>query len=162
MHKVKFTNFRCFADTPPIEIRPITFLVGENSAGKTSFLAGARYLMGCFARSPKNPFNSDPYYLGGFEQIAHYRGGRGGRAKGFSLSIDVAGDDPAVLAGGARRQGRHAGDVPQQRARPRGIVHHDRHRVVDVQPHTGRGGCQAACQEAVTTSALQDLGAILA
>jgi predicted ATPase len=99
MHKVKFTNFRCFADTPPIEIRPITFLVGENSAGKTSFLAGARYLMGCFARSPKNPFNSDPYYLGGFEQIAHYRGGRGGRAKGFSLSIDVAGDDPGNSIG---------------------------------------------------------------
>ena len=43
MFSVSVKNFRCFAEPPPVEIRPITFLVGENSAGKTSFLAATRH-----------------------------------------------------------------------------------------------------------------------
>jgi hypothetical protein len=74
MFRVKLTDVRCFAETAnPVEILPITFLVGENSAGKTTFLAGSRLLFENFLRIPQNPFNKDPYYLGGFDQIAHYR-----------------------------------------------------------------------------------------
>src|ERR1700733_4028949 len=73
MFRVQLTNFRCFAESPPLEVLPVTFLVGENSAGKTTFLAAVRFLRESFLRSGENPFNRDPYYLGGFEQIAHYR-----------------------------------------------------------------------------------------
>jgi hypothetical protein len=86
MYQIELSGFRCFDRIPPVEIRPMTFLVGENSAGKTSFLAGARYLLQAFSPASQNPFNRDPYFLGGFEQIAH-RQARGGVADNFSLSI---------------------------------------------------------------------------
>jgi predicted ATPase len=87
MYRVQFTDFRCFGETAAVEIRPITLLIGENSAGKTSFLAGLRFLLESLAPQSRNPFNRDPYFLGGFDQIAHYRGGRGGRAKKFTMSL---------------------------------------------------------------------------
>jgi len=91
MFRVQLTNFRCFAEATPLEVLPITFLVGENSAGKTSFMAAVRLLLES-VRSPQNPFNKDPYYLGGFDQIAHYRRGIRGRAKSFSLGITLPKD----------------------------------------------------------------------
>lgn len=48
--------------------------------------------MESFLRSPQNPFNRDPYFLGGFDQIAHYRGGVKGRAKQFCLEITIPAD----------------------------------------------------------------------
>jgi len=89
MYRVQFNDFRCFGLGEPVEIRPITLLVGENSAGKTSFLAGLRFMLESLSRQSRNPFNRDPYFLGGFDQIAHYKGGRGGRAKSFCMSIYV-------------------------------------------------------------------------
>ncbi len=99
MFRIQLTNFRCFADTPPLEVLPVTFLVGENSAGKTTFLAAVRMLLESFTLSSGSPFNRDPYYLGGFDQIAHYRGGRPGRAKSFSLQVQLpaSGQRPAAL-----------------------------------------------------------------
>lgn len=38
MESIRLKNFRCFEDTGDIEIRPLTFLVGANSSGKSSFL----------------------------------------------------------------------------------------------------------------------------
>jgi hypothetical protein len=36
MYKINLTNFRCFAELPrPLEVLPITFLVGENSSGNS-------------------------------------------------------------------------------------------------------------------------------
>jgi hypothetical protein len=67
-------------------VLPVTFLVGENSAGKTTFLAAVRLLLESFLRAGENPFNRDPYYLGGFEQIAHYRGGSPGEQDHFHFS----------------------------------------------------------------------------
>jgi predicted ATP-dependent endonuclease of OLD family len=87
MFRVQLNNFRCFTETPSLEVLPITFLVGENSAGKTTFLAAVRQLIEGFLRPSESPFNRDPYFLGGFDQIAHYRGGKPGRAKSFSLQI---------------------------------------------------------------------------
>src|SRR5690606_17846946 len=95
MLKIQLTSFRCFYEQPELELRPITFLVGENSAGKTTFMAAVRILMESFIRVPQNPFNRDPYYLGGYDQIAHYRGGVKGRAKSFCLEVTVpAGEGP--------------------------------------------------------------------
>ena len=38
MDTIRFKNYRCFDDTKEIEIKPLTFLLGSNSSGKSSFL----------------------------------------------------------------------------------------------------------------------------
>lgn len=85
--KISVTDFRCFHMAEDINVRPVNILVGENSAGKSSFLAAVRFLLDLFRDDAKPTFNRDPFYLGSYEQIAHYRGGRFGRAKEFSFSF---------------------------------------------------------------------------
>lgn len=79
-------NFRGFHKQGFTRVRPITILVGENSAGKTSYLAACKYVAD-FLSGGEPSFTNDPFQLGTFEQIAHTRGGRGGRAKQFSLRL---------------------------------------------------------------------------
>ena len=90
MYRVQFEDFRCFGKAAPVEVRPITLLIGENSAGKTSFLAGLRVALESFTPGSVNPFNRDPYFLGGFEQIAHIGIRRGVSAKRFHISVQSA------------------------------------------------------------------------
>lgn len=85
--KIKIKDFRCFHETPEVELRPITLLVGENSAGKTSFLAALRFALEFVNRGIEPSFNRDPFFLGSFDSIAHFRGGKFGRAKSFSFEI---------------------------------------------------------------------------
>lgn len=82
-------NFRCFQNVEPVDIRPLTLLVGENSTGKTSFLAALRFATELFQRGTQASFNKDPYSLGSFKEIAHYRGGRAGRADDFSFYLSI-------------------------------------------------------------------------
>ena len=75
-------DFRCFAGRNEVPIRPLTLLVGENSTGKTSFLAAVRAAHDL--RTGTAPaFNKEPFNLGSYDEIANYRGGRAGRAKSF-------------------------------------------------------------------------------
>lgn len=107
MFKVRLSDFRCFAgDAPPVEVLPITFLVGENSAGKTTFMAAARLLLESLKPAITNPFNREPYRLGGFEQISHYRGGGRGRAERFCLELLVPPSD-APAPRGNKTESRH-------------------------------------------------------
>ena len=69
--RLSLTNFRAFAATGPLEIRPLTFLVGENSAGKTSFLAALNYIWQIRVHRPLPSFNESPFDLGTFEEIVH-------------------------------------------------------------------------------------------
>lgn len=87
MFEVSFENFRGFKTTGYIPVRPLTLLVGENSAGKTSFLAAVRYLLDLLAGEDAPSFNKDPFHLGTFQHIAHYRGGKAGRASSFILRL---------------------------------------------------------------------------
>ncbi|SDO39021.1 AAA domain-containing protein, putative AbiEii toxin, Type IV TA system [Lutimaribacter pacificus] len=80
-------DFRGFHNQGYVPVRPITILVGENSAGKTSFLAGMKYVQDFLSNRAEPSFNSDPFQLGTFDQISHFRGGRGGRASQFSISL---------------------------------------------------------------------------
>jgi putative AbiEii toxin of type IV toxin-antitoxin system/uncharacterized protein DUF3696 len=95
--KISLQDFRCFHKVPEIPLRPINILVGENSTGKSSFLAAVRFLLALTQRTTKASFNKDPFFLGSYEQIAHYRGGRYGRAKTFSFSMTGALDKEFVL-----------------------------------------------------------------
>jgi len=85
--RIELDQFRVFAHTGEVSIRPITLLTGGNSAGKSSFLAALRYMSDVDFLSATTPsFNKDPFYLGSYEQIAHYRGGKAGRSKTFSFT----------------------------------------------------------------------------
>lgn len=90
--RISLRDFRCFHQPLPVEVNKLNILVGENSAGKTSFLAAIRFLMDLLKRQESASFNRDPFHLGSYEQIAHYRGGRFGRAKSFSFELE--GDIP--------------------------------------------------------------------
>ncbi len=63
---------RCFAEHQTLEIRPLTFLVGENSTGKTTALACFHVLTN-YLRNGDLDFNSDPYALGTFKDIVRNR-----------------------------------------------------------------------------------------
>jgi len=59
---------RCFAERQTFEIRPLTFLVGENSTGKTTALA-CFHVLADFLSGKGIDFNSDPYSMGVFRDI---------------------------------------------------------------------------------------------
>lgn len=87
MYEIALTDFRGFHAQDYVEIRPLTVLVGENSAGKSSFLAAIKFSIDAMSDYGFPSFNNDPFQLGTFQQIAHFRGGKAGRAKEFHLSI---------------------------------------------------------------------------
>lgn len=90
MDQIILNNFRCFREEQTARLAPLTILVGENSTGKTSFLAIIRALWE-FAYLQEVPdFKKEPYDLGSFDEIAHHRGGRGGRAQDFAAGFRVS------------------------------------------------------------------------
>jgi hypothetical protein len=93
MLNVQFLNFRCFTRSSPVEIRPITLLIGENSTGKSSFLAGLRFIFEAFSGGSQNIFNKEPFFLGGFEEIAHRRPRR--LAPQFEMKVNSQEDKTA-------------------------------------------------------------------
>ena len=68
---------------------PLTLLVGENSTGKTSFLAMVRALRQVAFESRVPDFREPPYDLGTFSDIAHNRVRGGARAFEASFSGDT-------------------------------------------------------------------------
>ncbi|XUU59851.1 DUF3696 domain-containing protein [Erythrobacter sp. HA6-11] len=74
--KIALKDFRAFQSTGLIDIRPLTFLVGENSSGKTSFLAALNYMWSLRDRLATPTFNSAPFDLGTFDEIVHRVRGR--------------------------------------------------------------------------------------
>lgn len=74
--KIAFKDFRAFQETRLIDVRPLTFLVGENSSGKTSFLAALNYMWGLRERLGTPSFNIPPFDLGTFDEIVHRVRGR--------------------------------------------------------------------------------------
>jgi hypothetical protein len=90
MDSITLRNFRCFQDTGEIAVKPLTLLVGENSTGKTAFLAATRLAWDAAFSAQPLDFNQEPFLLGAYDQIAHYRGGRAGRATTFSLASSTS------------------------------------------------------------------------
>ena len=89
MDKISLENYRCFRERQSARLAPLTLLVGENSTGKTSFMALIRVLWDIAYRERIPDFREEPYDLGTFDEIAHYRGGRGGRAKDFAAGFTI-------------------------------------------------------------------------
>ena len=87
MYEVTLENFRCFREKQTARLAPVTLLVGENSTGKTSFLAMIRALHDIAYDFQVPDFKEEPYDLGSFDEIAHHRGGRAGRADTFGAGF---------------------------------------------------------------------------
>ena len=67
-------NVRCFRDRLRVPLRPITFLVGENSTGKTTFLGCYNALRNLWSGiqmggSDGNIFNQGPFSMGAYGDI---------------------------------------------------------------------------------------------
>ena len=88
MEKITLKNFRCFREEQTVRLTPLTLLVGENSTGKTSFMALIRALLLAAFQHDIPDFKKEPYDLGSFDEIAHYRGGRGSRASTFEVGFE--------------------------------------------------------------------------
>ena len=89
MQEITLENYRCFGEPQSAQLAPLTLLVGENSAGKTSFMAMIQVLLDITYNSSAPNFKKSPYDLGSFDEIAHYRGGRGGRANTFKAGFST-------------------------------------------------------------------------
>lgn len=87
--QISLKGVRCFAEPGYVRIAPLTLLVGENSTGKSSFLALTRTAWELAQGRTTPNFNHDPFLLGAYDQIAHYRGGKSGRAKHFSIKLQA-------------------------------------------------------------------------
>ncbi len=98
MNEITVRNFRCFRDEQKARLAPLTILVGENSTGKTSLMALIRALWDLGYRDVLPDFKEEPYDLGSFDEIAHHRGSRGGRATHFEAGFKATRS--------ARRKGR--------------------------------------------------------
>ena len=94
MDRITLKNYRCFREEQSARMAPLTLLVGENSTGKTSFLALIRALWEvAFAESVPD-FQEPPYNLGSFRDIVHSRGGRSKPTQTFAAGFEnTAGKD---------------------------------------------------------------------
>ena len=60
MNEIRLKNYRCFRDEQTARLAPLTLLVGENSTGKTSFMAMIRALWDIAYRFRIPDFKEDP------------------------------------------------------------------------------------------------------
>ena len=89
MDEITLRNFRCFRDEQTVRLAPLTLLVGENSTGKTSFMAMVRALWELAFHDQIPDFKDPPYDLGSFDEIAHHRGARGSRAEEIFAAFKI-------------------------------------------------------------------------
>ena len=90
MHSLSVRNYRCFGDVEQtVKLAPLTLLVGENSSGKTSLMALIRALWDVNIDNRIPNFKEPPYDLGSFNDVAHHRGARGGRAEAFEGRFEM-------------------------------------------------------------------------
>ena len=88
MKKIIIENFRCFRERQEARLAPLTLLVGENSTGKTSFMALIRILWDVAFSQMIPDFKEEPYDLGSFDEVVHHRG-KGGRAEQFKAGFNL-------------------------------------------------------------------------
>ena len=88
MDRVTLQNYRCFREKQSARLAPLTFLVGENSTGKTSFLALIRALWQVAFQDRIPDFRQPPYDLGSFEDMVHHRGANNKRPDSFEAGFE--------------------------------------------------------------------------
>ncbi len=85
--EVRLRNFRCFRQQQTARMAPLTLLVGDNSTGKTSFLAAVRAIWDAVYQQTEPDFRASPYDLGAFPEIVYHDGEDEGRADSFEIGF---------------------------------------------------------------------------
>ena len=80
-------NYRCFQSNQAARLAPLTFLVGANSTGKTSFLALLRAMHQLAVRGEAPDFSASPYDLGSFNDIVNLSENRDLTPDSFGSSL---------------------------------------------------------------------------
>ena len=88
MNEIILKDFRCFHERQSARLAPLTLLVGENSTGKTSFLALLKALWDMVYSIRMPDFKESPYDLGSFDEIVHHRVSR---AESFDAGFSLDG-----------------------------------------------------------------------
>lgn len=114
-------DIRCIEGEQRGRIRPITLLVGENSTGKSTFLACFSVIHRMFSAfdyglddSPN--FNREPFSMGSFRDIVRSRRGPGGRINEFQLGLKFAGQRKAGMPEEIQVTFGEQGSQPMQRS----------------------------------------------
>ena len=89
MHRIDLSNFRCFYSEQNARLAPLTLLVGENSTGKSSFLALIRIMWHLLKRRRMPNFNDPIFPLGGFDEIVSNYPKEKNRGKAFEAKIHI-------------------------------------------------------------------------
>ena len=100
LQELRLRDFRCFREQQTGRLAPLTLLVGENSTGKTSFLAAVRAMLEVGSSHRDPDFRAPPYDLGSFHEIAYRQapsGNRGG-ADSFGLGFKYAGEEIEAIS----------------------------------------------------------------
>jgi len=108
-------NIRCFAERQTIPVKPLTLLVGENSAGKSTFLAALSAVSDPLGFPLRPRFNNPPYNLGNYDTIATQQNGKDKQAKSFTLGCknSLADDNDTIQIVAAYRDNSGSVDVAQ-------------------------------------------------
>lgn len=102
MDSVTLENFRCFRKRQTARLAPLTLLVGENSTGKTSFLALLRSLQQLAYHAHVPTFKDPPYDLGNFDEISYNPQGTIKKARSFEAGFRA--ESYRALTGGLIEQ----------------------------------------------------------
>ncbi len=102
MNEITLENYRCLREPQRVRLAPLTLLVGDNSTGKTSFLALIRALWDAAFGGRLPDFKESPYDLGSFDEIVSSGSSGEGSASAFK-----AGFRASVARAQARRTRNH-------------------------------------------------------
>ncbi len=92
LQELRLRDFRCFHEEQKARIAPLTLLVGDNSTGKTSFLAAMSAILEVASYHTDPDFRTKPYDLGSFQEIIHQqRNGRRAGAESFGIGFQCVG-----------------------------------------------------------------------
>ena len=90
MNEITLENYRCFREGQVVRLAPLTLLVGENSTGKTSFMAMIRALWNVAYKQRVPDFNEEPYDLGSFDGISHRKSQPSGQTTRIKAGFGIA------------------------------------------------------------------------
>ena len=122
LREITLRDFRCFRERQAVPLAPLTLLVGENSTGKTSFLAAAQAVWDAAHGSGEPDFHTPPHDLGAFPEIVHRRGGRTNGADSFSLGFRERAPEGRLLEFEVAFESRDAAPAPATIAWRHGAV----------------------------------------
>ena len=128
-------DFRCFHERHTVPLAPLTLLVGENSTGKTSFLAAVRAVWDAAHGMHRADFRKTPYDLGAFPEIVHRRGGRANGADSFSLGFKELAPCDRLLDFEVTFESRDAAPAPATIAGRYEAVSVEQHHTKGENPH---------------------------